>query len=133
MNLAYNQLCGLDEDGDGTYTTEGITAIAEALKVTGSVTSLSTAYNTISGNGARQLASAVLAKPTLENFSGIPLKELRTDSLTTLDLSRKGLGMPEAMVLAGLLPVVGSVTSVRSPAHEHSLMLPSLLPIHFAS
>ena len=27
-----NQLCGLDFDGDGTFTTEGITALCEALK-----------------------------------------------------------------------------------------------------
>ena len=80
---------------------------------TASVTSLSTAYNNISGDGARQLASAVLAKPTLENFSGIPLKELRADSLTALDLSSKGLGMPEAMVLADLLrSVTASLTKI---------------------
>ena len=53
---------------------------------TASLTSLSTAYNDISGNGAQQLAAAVLSKPTLEVFSSIPLKELRADSLTTLDL-----------------------------------------------
>ena len=38
MNLNTNQICGLDEFGNGTYTTEGITAIAEALKVTPSLT-----------------------------------------------------------------------------------------------
>ena len=31
-SLADNQLCGLDWDGDGTYTTEGITKLCEALK-----------------------------------------------------------------------------------------------------
>ena len=30
--MADNQLCGLDEDGDGTYTTEGITKLCEGLK-----------------------------------------------------------------------------------------------------
>ena len=118
LNLAGNQLCGLyyDDDGDlqGTYTAHGITALSEALKVTASMTSLSTAYNEITGDGAQQLASAVLAKPTLEYFSGIPLKELRADSLTALDLPSKGLGMPEAMVLADLLrSVTASLTSVR--------------------
>ena len=66
----------------------------------------------------------MLAKPTLESVSGIPLKELRTDSLTTLDLSRKGLGVPEAVVLADLLRSVSAseLTSVSSAPEP----LPSL-------
>ena len=88
--------------------------LADALRVHASMTSLSTAYNNISGDAAQQLASTVLAKPTLENFSGIPLKELRADSLTKLELSGKGLGIPEAIVLADLLgSVSASVTEVR--------------------
>ena len=31
-SLAENQLCGLDGDGRGTYTPEGITKLCEALK-----------------------------------------------------------------------------------------------------
>ena len=31
-SLANNQLCGLDHRGRGTYTTEGITKLCEALK-----------------------------------------------------------------------------------------------------
>ena len=31
-SLAGNQLCGLDYDGNGTYTTEGITKLCEGLK-----------------------------------------------------------------------------------------------------
>ena len=31
-SLQANQLCGLDYRGDGTYTTEGITKLCEALK-----------------------------------------------------------------------------------------------------
>ena len=38
LNLSGNQLCGINYHGQGTYTAEGITAIAEALKVTGSLT-----------------------------------------------------------------------------------------------
>ena len=38
LDLSRNQLCGLDLWGEGTYTAEGITAIADALKVTPSVT-----------------------------------------------------------------------------------------------
>jgi len=40
LDLSYNQLCGLDNDGVGTYTAEGITAIADALRVNGALTKL---------------------------------------------------------------------------------------------
>ena len=94
---------------------DGAKAVAAMVAVVASLTSLSTVNNNISGNGAQQLASAVLAKPTIEKFSYIPLrrlKELRTDSLTTLHLPGMDLGVPEAMVLAGLLLVVASLTEV---------------------
>ena len=38
LNLGDNQLCGLDRFGRGTYTADGITAIADALRVNGSLT-----------------------------------------------------------------------------------------------
>ena len=31
-SLALNQLCGLDSNGNGTYTTEGITKLCEAVQ-----------------------------------------------------------------------------------------------------
>ena len=31
-SLAENALCGVDEDGEGTYTAEGITKLCEGLK-----------------------------------------------------------------------------------------------------
>ena len=38
INLASNQLCGLDTFGYGTYTIEGISALANALSVNASIT-----------------------------------------------------------------------------------------------
>ena len=38
-SLAENQLCGLNEDGEGTYTAEGLTKLCEGLKQS-AVTSL---------------------------------------------------------------------------------------------
>ena len=38
LNLADNELCGLDQYGQGTYTSEGIKAIADSLKGNASVT-----------------------------------------------------------------------------------------------
>ena len=39
LDLSNNELCGLTSLG-GTYTAEGITAIADALRVTGSLTKM---------------------------------------------------------------------------------------------
>ena len=47
LNLSGNHLCGVDAWGQGTYTTEGITAIADALKVTAPITSLNLASNNL--------------------------------------------------------------------------------------
>ena len=41
LNLSNNQLCGLDAFGRGTYTAEGVKAIADALGVNASLTNLS--------------------------------------------------------------------------------------------
>ena len=116
---------------------EGAKALTPAL-VRSSLTSLSVASNGIVGDGAQQLASAVLAKPNLEVFSGIPLKELRADSLTSLDLSDKGLGVPEAIVLADLLRSVSpSLTSVRDlqpgPSLPPTAHAPCALLTHLSS
>jgi hypothetical protein len=48
LDISNNQLCGLHEYGRGTYTAEGITAIADALRVNGALTSIN-----LSGNGWR--------------------------------------------------------------------------------
>ena len=40
IDLSSNQLCGLNWDGKGKYTTVGITAIADALRVNGALTKM---------------------------------------------------------------------------------------------
>ena len=42
-SLGFNQLCGFDRQGCGTYTTEGITKLCEGLKGS-AVTSLECAF-----------------------------------------------------------------------------------------
>ena len=64
MNLAKNKLCGLDEDGDGTYTTEGIEAIADALKVNTALNKLDLRYNNIRDN--RELRDSVKGREGFE-------------------------------------------------------------------
>ena len=122
INLSENKLCGVwtDECGDeygtyadyGTYTAEGITAIADALRVNGALTSLDIRSNNIAGDGAAQLSAAVLGNLKIEMFNEIPIKEMRANSITELDLKEKGLGVEGGMVVAGLLPVMGALTQV---------------------
>jgi hypothetical protein len=40
LDLSGNQLCGKDLSGRGTHTAEGITAIADALRVNGALTKM---------------------------------------------------------------------------------------------
>ena len=51
INLSNNELCGLDFFGHGTYTAEGIKAVADALSVNGSLTSLNLSSNQLCGVG----------------------------------------------------------------------------------
>ena len=59
LNLASNKLCGLDYYGRGTYTAEGITALADALGVNGSLTSLDVRFNGLDGEGKDVICKAV--------------------------------------------------------------------------
>ena len=54
-----NLLCGVSTFGGGTYTAEGITAIAEALRVNGVLTNLRLLGNSIGAAGERAVRDAV--------------------------------------------------------------------------
>ena len=63
--------------------------------------------NNITGEAAEQLCKLVLSLPSMSNFGGIPIKLLRENTMTTLDLSGgrcKALRSPAALVLSALLP-----------------------------
>jgi NLR family CARD domain-containing protein 3 len=49
INLSENALCGIDRYGDGTYTADGIKAIAESISVSPSMTSINLSSNNIAG------------------------------------------------------------------------------------
>ena len=82
---------------------EGGVALADALRANASLTELETRDNRISGDSAEQLSAAVLSSSSLLKFSAVPMRELRADELTVLDLSTKDLGPTEVRVLGGLL------------------------------
>ena len=101
MKLSDNILCGVNwRDGTGTYTAEGITAIAEALKVTASLTSLSLGDNILGDDGVEALS--------------VGLKESK--SLVALDLSNgwssNKFGPKGAAALASAIAVMASLTKI---------------------
>ena len=49
----------------------------------------------------------------MTDFCGIPLASLRENSITELNLERKGVGVPGAIVLSKLLPSAAALTSLK--------------------
>ena len=49
----------------------------------------------------------------MTEFCGIPFASLRDNSITELDLRRKGVGVPGAIVLSKLLPSAAALTSLK--------------------
>jgi hypothetical protein len=96
----------------------GILALAHALHVNGSLTRVDVRHNNIV-DGATQLSAAVLGNIKIEMFNEIPIKKMRANSLTELDLKGKGVGVEEGigvegcMVVGGLIPVMGGLTSIN--------------------
>ena len=59
------------------------------------------------------VAEMVLASTTIEEFNGTSIKEMRADSVTTLDLHKKKNRLPVGLVVAGLMPTMGSLKSLK--------------------
>jgi len=87
-----------------------VVVIASLISVNGALTRVDVRHNIIVGDGSGQLAAAVLGNLKIEMFNEIPIKEMRADSFTELDLNRKGVGVAGGMVVAGLIPVMGALT-----------------------
>jgi len=90
---------------------DGAVELAKALPECKALVSLSVNNNGITGEAAQDLAKVVLEHGLLTDFGGIPMDELRENSLTELDLNGKRVGVPEALVLAGLLPAASALIS----------------------
>ena len=109
LDLSGNQLCGVYfEYGElrGTYTSEGFTAIVNALKVTPSVTSVDVLFNQLDVDSADLLLKVKVEKPNLRTLCGLTHEE------TELDLSFRSLGPGDAKLLAPEISVIGSLTSL---------------------
>ena len=69
--------------------------------------------NYITGDAAEKLTKVM---PSMTDFGGIPIKALRDNTVIDLDLSGKDLGVPECMVLSGLLPSASSLAMLKCAA-----------------
>ena len=81
----------------------------------------SVSFNDISGDAANHLAKVVLEHASMTDFCGIPLASLRENSITELDLKRKGFGEPGAIVLSKLLPSAAAVKSLKCATATQSV------------
>jgi NLR family CARD domain-containing protein 3 len=90
----------------------GAEHVADMLGVNDGLTRVDVNQNNMAGGGAVQLAAAVLGNFKIEIFNKIPIKEMRANSLTELDLNGKDVGVEGGMVIAGLIPVMGGLTKL---------------------
>ena len=97
VNLANNQLCGINWRGDGTYNADGIKAIAKAISVTTSITSIDVGYNHIGQAASLELLVAMKGK-----------------NMVTIGMAGCSLGVDGSKVVAEMISVMPSVTSVRA-------------------
>ena len=92
-------LCGVDEDGDGEYTAEGITAIANALRVNASITQVCQFWKVMRYG----LMSVCVSGPEANHAYAYALQ---------LDLRDNNMGPEGAKALAPALSVNASLTQV---------------------
>ena len=98
LDLSGYQLCGLNYRGEGIYTAEGITAIANALKVTASVTKI-----LVGGNRLRDEGTIILCDA---------LRESTVSKVEELSLYDNGIGPDGAKSIAALCTVCASLTKI---------------------
>ena len=65
------------------------------------------------GDGSAALAEAVSKSRQIVTFCEVPVKQMRDDALTELDLSEKQIGACGAMVVAHLLEFSRALTSLN--------------------
>ena len=108
MDLSQNQLCGVDLLGNGTYTAEGVKAIADALGVNASLTRCNILRNKMDVASAMLLVDAVKDKDC--SLAGI------TPDQTTANfrplISDHDLRPPDAILLASDLSKAGVSASL---------------------
>ena len=103
-------LCGIDEDGDGEYTVEGITALADALCVNASVTVADLRYNKLDAEAATMLVE--IAKEKKISLCGIKPGQTEVD-FTPSNNNYNYMQPADAILLTADLAVIASLTYLR--------------------
>jgi hypothetical protein len=111
IDLSHNQLCGIwtDDEGyqQGIYTAEGITAIADALGVNGTLTCLNISNNLIGDNGVKPICEA------LKQHSSLKVLDLNARHY-----SRGTIGPQGAQYLADMPIVNGALTKLSLASNK---------------
>jgi Ran GTPase-activating protein (RanGAP) involved in mRNA processing and transport len=106
LNLSNNHLCGVWVGREkGNYITEGINAIADALRVNGALTKLSLAKNKLGEEGTKFLCDALVGNNTLKEL------DLSGDCSGSGSGSNIG-GTASAKHVANMLLVNGALTKL---------------------
>ena len=98
LDLSNNLLCGVTTFGSGTYTAEGITAIAEALRVNGGLTALNLSNNDLEDEGVSAICKAIQSN-----------KETK---LTSLNFKNNRISSVGANAVAAMVAVTGALTTL---------------------
>ena len=104
--MSNNQLCDLDFMGRGAYVAKGTTALADALRINGGLTSVSLLGNNLNKKAAQMLLQIKAEKPNLRTLCGL------THDETQLNYGNRGLGAADAMLLAQEIAVMGGLTTL---------------------
>ena len=105
INLSGNQLCGIDFKGRGTYTAEGITAIADAMGVSRSLSSANLLNNSFDVETATMLA-------TISKQKKILLCGIAPDQ-TEASFRDQRLKPADVILIAASLEFMGSLSSIE--------------------
>jgi hypothetical protein len=103
LNLSSNQLCGLNYRGGGTYTAEGITAIANAMCINGALTALDLSSNNLEDEGLSAVCEAI--------------QNDKETKLASLNFTDNFIGPVGANAVAAMVAVTGGLTKL-SLAHN---------------
>ena len=146
LDLSNNKLCGIHDDyGHGTYNAEGITAIADALRVNGGLTSLNLSSNGIGGywdddqetfvftlEGPKAIADALLVNGALtalnlsnnylnsESVSAVceAIQSNKETKLASLNMGKNRFGPVGAKSVAAMVAVTGALTKLSLAKNE---------------
>ncbi|KOO34554.1 nlrc3 receptor [Chrysochromulina tobinii] len=104
LDLSDNQMCGLNHVGFGAFTAEGITAMADALRVNGTLTALNLSSNRLNDEDVSAVCKAIQSN-----------KETK---LASLNFKDNGIGPVGANAVAAMVAATGALTVANLLGNE---------------